>query len=555
MFAFLCLCVEGPTQAQINRRIAPVALVLVSNLTYADLSPGGAAAGLDSLAENGMIALLDPNVAGEPSEAAAFLTVGAGVPLMAQAFTGIMIPEAGIKRPLAEVAEDAFPLQGREGTLVAASYAKRYGSPPPAEAVAVHLSLSALIKGQSEKALGNALGGLGERLRRAGKTVAVYGDWRAMLVGMDRQGVAYAGDLRYFYPQRLKSVVGETDVTIVNLTPRELRQCTGALRSLQGVNVIVAAVAPPLAEGGYEWTAPGFLIASGPSFPPKSLPLSASKHLYGFVAATDIAPTLVSLADAGTLPASFGRSLTTVQTTGSDAPVHALSTLYRQITLRDKAAQNARWSGVILLMGALLTTLLAFLWRRPLSRLLARALLCAVASYPLALLITGFIAPMHLRNYLALALVLALFPAALNLYSLRRFSFSLTPVVLLITAAVAAGDIAFGQTLLYRSTLLDTAAQPLFLAGGVNYVVFTAGLGLAGVISLIAQFPAMTIRALAGLLAFAALAGAIQAAGQAGLEIFPANAALAFLFGAAVALMDTALCDFLPWTTEPNASA
>ena len=555
LFALLGVCLVLPVHAQRSGKSAPVVLILVSGLTYADLDAGRAAGGLEPLAEKGMLALLDPSVIGEPSEAAAYLTTGAGVPIMAQAFTGQMISEAGLKRPLAEVAEDAFPLSGREGAIVAKGYEKRFGVAPPNGAAAVHLSLPPLKQGQPDRTRGSSIANLGEELRKAKKSVAIYGDWRALLVGMDKQGVAYLGDLRYFSPAQMKSVLGGADVTIISLQPRELRQCIGALREASGINLIVASVAPPLKEGGYEWVAPGFLLAVGPSFTPKTLPLSLSKRLYGYVSATDIAPTIASLANAGTIVGSDGHSLTAAQTITASAPIHTLSTLYRQITLRDKAASDARWYGMILAMSGLLVTLIGFLRRHPMIQALGRAVLCAVAAYPLALLVTGFIAPLHVWIYLALALAIAATPAIASFFLALRVEFSLLAPILLLTAAVAAVDIFYSQTLLYRSALLDSAASPLFLSGGLAYSAFAASLTLAAGLASFLRSETARKGAMIFLLVLLLTGGVLYALAELGFAFAPKSVAVAFLFPVAVALLDGALCDFLPSTTEQSASA
>lgn len=481
----LCLLSAVSAGARGEGGRAPVALLLVSGLGYEDLKEGRPAATLRPLTKKGMPALLEPSAAGELTEAAAYLSVGAGAPVAAPESGGKTITEGGLTRTMAEVAQDVYPFAGVEAEVVARGYRRRYGEYPPLESVVVDLGVPALRDGRNDAATPARIGALGYALKKARLRVAVYGDWRAISVGMDERGAVYAGSLRPIAPENLEAAIRASDVTIVNAaTPRTLRMYVAALKNAPDINLLIAAIAPSFAVSvkPVRWASPGFLLGVGPAFVAESVPVSLTTHLPGLVSALDIAPTVAALSGAS-FDGGAGSSLMTAQKIKTSDSLASLTTLARQIKMRDKALRPVRLSATILASLGLSAMVLTVLFRRQWVYRVTQLFFWFVASLPVALLVAGVLAPSPIGIYLTVTALLAA-GAALGALTVRRLPFSALAIPFLLTAGVILLDCLTGQTLLYRSAMFEGGISEGNLSAAYLALGIASGVGGVGLMAL-----------------------------------------------------------------------
>ena len=483
--AALCLRVCAPTAAIASGKAAPIILALVSDVSFDDLQTGRPAATLQPLAKQGMLALLEPAYRGQPTEASTYLSIGAGVPIAAPSSGGKAVIEAGLKRTMAEVAEDAYPFTGRESVVVAQGYRRRYGEYPPLHSVALHLGLPALRSGQFDASAASAIGALGDAFRKANLRIAVYGDWRAVSVGMDHQGAVYQGTLRNFDPEEIVRTAQETDLIIVNApTLWQLRQCVAVIKQQEGVkeiNLIIAAVFPnrTMPKNMNHQKSPGFLIGVGPAFTPGTVPVSPTMRLPGMVSSLDIAPTVASMV--GTLlPGGSGVSLVGVRKDIEKDAFSALMRLNQQIVVRDRILPLVRSILIAASLLALLPFLLAIAVRKRALYSIAQFTLRFVASLPFAFLVMGMIAPEKIPVYLLGTAGIAA-GLAFCAMAFRRVCVSPLSILLLLSSVTIAADMFWGQQWLYHSALYDPKLSVVALStayAGLGMASFLCGIGL-----------------------------------------------------------------------------
>ncbi|MDX1933518.1 MAG: hypothetical protein SFU56_12990 [Capsulimonadales bacterium] len=268
-------------------------LLLVTGVSAADVAPGGPYEKLRTLAERGSVGLAEIGLPGEPTEAAAFLTVGAGVPLAVPDKAGPRVREGGIDLTMAEVATLVFRSDTREGAVVCRGYRKRYGRYAPLRSRIVHLGVGTLSRLPENARSAGRIGELGERWKRAGKRVRVVGNWAGVLVAMDRRYAVYDGSLRTLAPREIGKVLKPCDILVVSEDrPRQGLTLAMALEKLarrQEIHAVILCLPRPLADN----PTPGLVFGLGPSFPPDTV-LTGNRE--GWAALTDLAPTLSRLA-------------------------------------------------------------------------------------------------------------------------------------------------------------------------------------------------------------------------------------------------------------------
>jgi hypothetical protein len=423
-------------------------------------------------------------VSGEATEAAAYLSVGAGERMVAPDRTSPILYEAGIPRTVADVATEAYRAKGPEGVPVSQTYRRRFGDYPPLAAVAVHIGLPALLKAQPTSSRAALVGALGDTLRRAGRRVVVCGDWQAVLVGMDRRGAIMAGRVpAQIGPTQFPGLLNQSDVLVVSAdTPWRLRLYARALLPLATdgrVNLLIASVAPPLVPHQGKWETLGFLIGVGPEFAPHSVLTSGTTRTRGLVANVDIAPTILALEDMPPFPEGAGRAITSVEApAGAWAVVDRLD---RQVTAASKAALPVYVGYGLFAIGSGLLALLALVLRsRPLATV-TRFLLLTASAVPLALLPVGINAPPHVSEYAAMTVGSAVALSAICLLIESIWHTSAFGLLLTATALVVAADATLGAPLVSHSLL-----SAYYLAGirfygvGNEYMGYAIGCALVG---------------------------------------------------------------------------
>ncbi|MES2465013.1 MAG: hypothetical protein V4671_30990, partial [Armatimonadota bacterium] len=224
----------------------PTLVLLASDLSWDDLRPDGPLSDVRQIAAAGSVAALNTAVSGEATEAAAYLSVGAGERMAAHGERGRKIFLDTLPLTIADIAAQVYPANGPEGSAVRPVYFRRFGAPPPQDAVGLALGVPTLERTQPSQSRVPLVGVLGDTLRRGGRRVAVFGDWRAVLVGIDRKGAVYQGSvLKEMTPSLLPTAVHESDVVIASVSgPKALR-------------LLIRAVVPLLQSGAFN-----LLIAS-----------------------------------------------------------------------------------------------------------------------------------------------------------------------------------------------------------------------------------------------------------------------------------------------------
>jgi hypothetical protein len=459
----------------------PTVFLLASNLTWADLRPDGPLHDLRQLAETGSIALLNTAVSGEATEAAAFLSIGAGERVAAPGTRGPRIAVEDVPLTVADIAAEVYPAKGLEGNAVRPVYYRRFGRNSPQEAIGLAMGLPTLERIQPSPSRIPLLGALGEALQNGGRKIAVFGDWRSVLVGMDRKGAVYQGSvITEVLPNQLPQTLSKTDVVIASVSgPRALRRLTRTIAPLvqQGdINLIVVNGAPPISDTTGKWSRLGWIVAVGPDFPSHTVLTSATTRTPGLVANVDIAPTILALQDLSPFSGGAGHKMQTIPSSDS---FKTLDRLDRQTIAAVNAAGPLLIPYGVLAIGITLASLVC-LWFG-VGKAPARFGLLVISAVLLALLPVGYIAPVNPWYYslsvLGLSLILSL---AANLLGAR---FHLSPIGLLfsVLAAVICIDAVLGSPLVSSDLLSDFYLTGIRFYGlGNEYTGFLLGAVMTG---------------------------------------------------------------------------
>jgi len=408
--------IYAPARAQgLSAPVPKTLVILTSRLTWDDMRPDGDLNVVRRLASEGGAALLSPTVAGEATDAAAYLTLGAGERVAAPDRRGPTINVSSVPLTVADIAAESYPANLVEGNAVRPVYVRRFGVNPPANAVAVDIGLPTLqrIQGSPERAA--LLGAFGDAMLRARRRVAVYGDWRSVVVAMDHRGAVYHGSaVTDLAPNQLREALAEADVIIasVDAGQRPLRLLTQAALPLvrrREINLLIVSAAPPLDPNTGRWERPGFLIAAGPAFTSHSLLTSPTTRTPGLVANVDLCPTLLRLQRLPPLPGGTGNAIHSVRSVR--IPAEAVANLDRHVTATENALVPVLAGygafAIATLIAALITLLRAGeSGRPPAASIITFALRLALAA-PLAFLLLGRFAPEHIGLYGGLVAALA----------------------------------------------------------------------------------------------------------------------------------------------------
>lgn len=453
-------------------------LLLASGLSFDDLRPGGPLPHVRQLADVGGIALLNTAVSGEPSEAAAYLSVGGGERLAA--------PVARLRemarRAAGNPAETATNLAAQIASpnvdrAARALYRRRFGAWPPGAGL-VHLGLPALQNVQPRKSQATQVGALGDALRAAGRRRATPGnDWRAALVLMDRRGVVAENTVPGSDPLFL---LARADVAVITAddAARLDALCARVLPLVRSgsLHVLVVVPAPPRDADGKRWARLGFLVAAGPNIAPRDLLTSPTTRTPGLVANVDVAPTVLAWQDVENGRAGFaGRALTEI---ASPDPWAAAATLDRQVVATKNATVPVLIGYGAFAIGTGLVALVALLTRRAPAVRANRFGLLTAAGTLVALLPVGVWAP---RAPLVYGAVVALVSALLAGAALRAGRAGMvSPLGLLLTlAAVVVALDAFAGSPLVSRALLSGYFLPGIRFYGVGNEYEGLGIGAA----------------------------------------------------------------------------
>lgn len=502
-------------------------ILLTSGLSWDDMSDDGPLQDVRRLAQSGGVALLNPAVSGEATEAAAFLSVGAGERMAAPETGGPVLWEAGIPRSVSDLAQEVYTIQKREGQIAGLTYRRRMGRYPPPNAAVIHVGLGPLKNAQPTPSRAALVGALGNALRKGGRTVAVWGDWRATLVGMDGAGVVPAGStlddfdsktLKGLLHTTLTSLMKQSDVLIISTSDvRAFRVFVRALSPLarQGrANVLVVSAAPPLEGKAKKWDAFGFIVGAGPYFHAPSgdstlpgLLVSPTTRTPGLIANVDIAPTVCILQNVSPqlLGGEAGRPIAYQTRIGGKGAFAFLDRFDRQARATTSAAVPTLIGWGLLAFVAAFAALggaaLGSAWIVDVAQLW---LLTAAAMF-LALLPVGVVAPPNAAAYAMLTLTIAA-GVVLAAYGtglwLKRSPLGLVFAVTVLAIAV---DAAVGSPLVSHSALSGYFLSGVrFYGVGNEYmgVLIGAMLAACGLLLSGGPFASRPIRAAFALIAF-----------------------------------------------------
>jgi len=454
ILVFLALFFALSSAVWAQQKPVRTVVVLISGVALPQVATEADFAVLRDLAQNGAVAALNTAVAGEPTDAAAFLSVGASERMTASRKTEPNVSEGGVLQTVADLATEVYALRGVEGSEVANVYRRRMGQVPSASATLVHLGIPALLRAQVSPARGAQIGALGEVLRRAGRRVAVYGGYHAVLVGMDAQGMVPFGSLSPLPAPHIETVLRQTDVLVLYIgnvrTLNTVLRPLSRLSKTQQANVLVACPAPPRTSNSSKWHTLGFVVAAGPSFAPNSLLLSPTTRTPGLVANVDLAPTIANLQGAGPLPGAAGQTVTTVLSGNAFTVAQRIS---QQTTVATDALIPVMVSYGVWAIGFAL--LASFAVTRSLPRVAAfsRWGLQVAAAALLALLILSLY---DASNVAVFTIAFAATSVALTLLATwlgRNLRVSPLGIILALTAVTVIGDAVFGSPLVSRSVL------------------------------------------------------------------------------------------------------
>ncbi len=463
IFLILFLLFPLPAHARIR-----TVLILASGYTFTDLKRDAKMDILRALSKQGGAALVKPVRNSDPSEPGAYLSVGAGIPIYCPRKTGPRFYEGGVERAVADLAADIFPAQGREGELVSRAYRRRVGDYPPLRAIAVHVSLPALLRAQQSQEQRVRIAGLGEALRKAGIRVGVYGDWKAGLVGMDGRGVVLEGDLHQLSLNQFRRMIREHDLVIISaedlLNLRVYVRVAMEEIQQQPTNVIVASVAPPLWDS--KWTGYGFAVAVGPGFNAGTQLTSDSTHIPGVISCLDIAPTLLSLLEVKEPFGGSGHLLRTV-------PAGKQLTDLAQRSLQLLVSNRARGPSLALLgfLAALspLIALIGITLSLRVPTIVGRIGMYSAAASPLAFLAVATTAPSTPFEYTVMTLGYSILAGVLaGLIGRGRRYISLA-IPLVLSVFVILGDAVTGGYVSHRSILAGQTFWTLAILAATGF--------------------------------------------------------------------------------------
>ena len=522
-------------------------IILTSGLDWAELQNNSDLHEvLQSLAGEGGVALLNPAVSGEATEAAAFLSVGAGERMAAPGKSGPVLWESETARSIADFAREAVTRRGDDDNPSAdeALYRTRMGVGVPQNAAVFHLGVAPIQNAQPDTRRAALVGALGTVLQNAGQTVAVWGDYRAALAGMTAQGTVPLGtaspDATNAQSPEFLQTVQTADVTLIN-APNS-RTFAAFIRAVMplvkrgSANVLAASVAPPVTGG--KWTSLGFVAAGGPHFRSAFSPgllVSPTTRTPGLTANVDIAPTVFQMQgiEQSAFVSGAGRTMRFVAVRAD--PFVSLTIFDRQVRGAAKATIPVLvgW-GTLAFAGAFVAVLGAALKSRRLA-FIAQAMLLVSSAVFLALLPVGIAPPAPTVLYAAFAFPLSAALASAAFLVGKRLKKSPLGLVFALTVLVVALDALWGSPLISRSALSGYFLSGVRFYGvgneymGVLIGAFLCGFGLL----LPIQNNEAAPRRVRGMFAFAALCLCLLI----GLPVLGANAggavACAFAFGCA----------------------
>jgi hypothetical protein len=126
----------------------PLLILLTSNLSWDDLQADGPLRSVRQLAGTGSVALLNTAVAGEATEASAYLSVGSGERMAAPGERGPRILVDEVPLTIADITAEVYPAKGLEGNAVRPVYFRRFGTPSPPDAIGLALGLPTMERVQ-----------------------------------------------------------------------------------------------------------------------------------------------------------------------------------------------------------------------------------------------------------------------------------------------------------------------------------------------------------------------------------------------------------------------
>ena len=282
-----------------------VVLLLTEPRKFEDLREGGPLRDVRDLAQIGGIALMNTAVSGKITEAATYLSVGAGEHLQASDVPDKSLREARISRSIADFATEVSPTHPQDGGLAANPvYRRRFGRWPPEKSSKpldkfelLHLGVPALQEAQATSTFAAQVGSLGRVLRENNRRIAAYGDWQAGMVATDENGCIPQGSfLGSFTPEWLNLALRSTNVLIAAVhDDKSTRLLTRSLLEdvkAKNISLIIVCCYPPRdGEGRFERL--GFIVAGGPTIPENSLLTSSTTRTPGLVASIDLAPLIL----------------------------------------------------------------------------------------------------------------------------------------------------------------------------------------------------------------------------------------------------------------------
>lgn len=455
-------------------------LLLASGLCFDDLRAGGPLPHVRELAEAGGVALLNTAVSGEPTEAAAYLSVGGGERLAAPAARLVALAGA------AKAGEGGKPVPADLARQVVATetgraiYRRRFGAWPPSHARFVHLGLPALLGVQATPGRAAQVGALGEALARAGQRHNVLlGDALAALVLVDRRGVV--AEATGNAGQNVAALLGTAQVVAVAAdSPAALdRLCAGALPLARAgrANVFVAVPAPPRDPDGKRWARLGFVAVAGPNVAPRTLLTSPTTRTPGLVANIDIAPTVLAWQNVSAAPgtAFAGRVITGAPLLN---PWAAVARLDRQVVATKNATVPVLIGYGVFAIGTGLVALFGLLSGRTRVVRASRWGLLTAAGALVAFLPVGVWAPRSPMVYgTAVAVVSVMLAAGATLFA-RRAKAEPLGVLLVFAAAAIIADAFAGSPFVSRALLSGYFLPGIrFYGVGNEYMGLVIGAG------------------------------------------------------------------------------
>ncbi len=489
LFAAFIIGAGGARAAGNDASPPPVKTVLVitSGLSLANLRPGGPLPSVRALANRGGVALLNTAVAGEPTDAAAFLSVGASERMSAPQTGGPRFTEADIALSADDLAREAYPARGPGSGLTGAVYRRRFGATMPGAAV-VHLGLPALMRAQSLPSRAILAGAFGDALEQAGLRVAAVGDYRAALAAMNRAGAVAQGTL---IPapasQDVLAALRAADVVIAVPSTvggaERIARVLAPLADAGSVRIVFASVAPPRNAENTKWARLGFVVVCGPEIAPGGVLMSPTTRTPGLAANIDLAPFVLALAAPDyPAPAFGGRPLSVLPTASGEAWA-IVARLDRQVNAATAATVPVLVTYGVWAIGSGIAALVVLLTRAPSARLVGAAKfgLLVSASVLIAFLPVGVIAPLSPVGFGLLTFAIAVVLAGGAWILAPRVNVSPLALLLAFAAVIVSVDAAFGSPLVSRALLSNFYLAGIRFYGiGNEYMGLTIGGALVG---------------------------------------------------------------------------